>query len=258
MPFQDGIYYTQFEGSQSYPILVLIHGAGSNRLCWHPELRRLIGYQVITLDLPGHGRSDSSTGCHSINSYAKQVVEFLNSLGLYHVILIGHSMGGAIALEIAQKYPHLITGVVLIACSAYFGIAQEIVDLLRVPATLPDAIQFIQHRGFSPNTPSSIIRQTMKVLIETRPTVLYGDWFACAGFDKRQDLSEINTPVWVGVGADDKLTPPENSRYLVKHLPMADLHIIPQAGHMIILEQPYTLNEQLLQFITKFRRLEIQ
>ena len=77
--------------------MVLIHGAGGDHLFWPPEMRRLPDYRVITLDLPGHGKTEGP-GCQSIQDYARDVAEFMDVASLSRAVFVGHAMGGAIAL----------------------------------------------------------------------------------------------------------------------------------------------------------------
>src|SRR5574341_24760 len=90
------LYYAKnahFETAK--PPLILIHGAGSSHLDWPPELRRMKNYNVLALDLPGHGRSDEQ-GRTRIEDYAVAVLAFMDAFTLDRAVLVGHSMGGAI------------------------------------------------------------------------------------------------------------------------------------------------------------------
>ncbi|TLN23779.1 alpha/beta fold hydrolase, partial [bacterium] len=95
MPIAAGIYYALVQGraaSSLHPPVILIHGAGSSHLCWPAALRRLPGCRVLALDLPGHGRS-SGVGLQSLDALADRLVDFLEALGLYQAVFVGHSMG---------------------------------------------------------------------------------------------------------------------------------------------------------------------
>ncbi len=86
------------------PALVLIHGAGGTHLHWPAELRMLDSTAVYALDLPAHGKS-APPGRTSIEEYADDIAAFVEALGLEHVVLVGHSMGGAIAQTIGLRKP---------------------------------------------------------------------------------------------------------------------------------------------------------
>ncbi len=91
------LLHTSNEEWQDGRVLLLIHGAGGDHLVWPKEIQRLPGTAVYNLDLPGHGRS-AGAGRSSVDDYADVVQEFMELLALQDVTIVGHSMGGAIAL----------------------------------------------------------------------------------------------------------------------------------------------------------------
>src|SRR3990172_12606243 len=99
MPFKAGFYYSLHEGGKrDQKPVILIHGAGSSHLIWPAEIRRLAGHTVIALDLPGHGRSNG-VGIQSVGDYTAAIIEFLAATKIFHSAFVGHSLGGAIALD---------------------------------------------------------------------------------------------------------------------------------------------------------------
>ena len=105
MPFASGLYCSIYDGGTlSQPPVILLHGAGSNRLCWPSVIRRLPGQKMIALDLPGHGRSEG-VALQSVTEYADAVLDFMREMGIYKASIIGHSMGSAIALHLARAPP---------------------------------------------------------------------------------------------------------------------------------------------------------
>ena len=115
------------------PTLVLIHGAGGNHLHWPPELRRLPGATVYALDLPGRGRSDGP-GHNAVPDYAKVLIGFLDAVQADRAMLMGHSMGGAIAIRGAARIPELR---VVVAQSAYTSVEDNVADGVRALLGLP-------------------------------------------------------------------------------------------------------------------------
>src|SRR5512143_710306 len=110
MPFVNQLYYSAHNPADiSRPPVVLIHGAGGNHLYWAPQIRRLAHERVFALDLSGHGKSEG-LGRERIEAYAAQVVEFLMAVGLPSAVMAGHSMGGAVALQIALESPRSVLG----------------------------------------------------------------------------------------------------------------------------------------------------
>ena len=250
MPTAAGLYYAQFdEGHKDEPPVILIHGAGSNHLVWPAEIRRLSGQRVMAVDLPGHGRSDGKAQ-QSISAYANHLFEFLADLGLYQAVFVGHSMGGAIALELAVRHPSHVAGLGLISTGAYLGIDPAFLENLSNPVTVPNALHNFKNKAFGPQTRPALVERCMQTLKETRSSILYGDWRACAEFDLREMVTRIEAPAWVIAGSDDQVTPIAYAHFLAGRIPAARLQIIPGAGHMVILEQPALVAQGLQQFLT--------
>jgi pimeloyl-ACP methyl ester carboxylesterase len=249
MPIAAGIYYAQFdEGHKDQPPIILIHGAGSNHMIWPSEIRRLAGQRVLAVDLPGHGKS-TGVGLQTISSIADQMVEFLAALGLYQAVFVGHSMGGAIALELAIQHPTHVAGLGLISTGAYLGIDAGFLENLSNPLTSPSALATFRQRAFGSQANPLLVERCMQSMKDTRTSVLYGDWRACAEFDQRESIARAEAPAWVIVGGEDQLTPVAYAHFLAGKLPAARLQIIPGAGHMALLEQPARIAQGLQQFL---------
>jgi pimeloyl-ACP methyl ester carboxylesterase len=250
MPQSLGIYYCISHAAfpTQRPPVVLIHGAGASHLCWPAELRRLPGYTVYTLDLPGHGRS-VGTGQHTISAYAGKVIDFLSNLGIYQAILVGHSMGAAIALQAAYEYPHQVYALGLIACGAYMGVPPDLIENLSNPTMMPVAFEWFRKNLFWTSTSESIMIKTLRILEQARPGVLYGDWQACAQFDLRANISKILAPAWVAAGTEDPITPVSYANFLTSHLKHVRMQILADVGHMLILEKPQELEVGLAAFL---------
>ncbi len=228
------------------PPLLLIHGAGGSHLSWPPRLRRLADERVIALDLPGHGRS-AGPGCTTIAAYRDGVVDFADALGLTRFVLAGHSMGGAIALEVARLFPERVTGLGLVATSARLRVAPAILDGIRADfvATTETMMSWMVGADF----PANARRLALKRLRESDPTVLHGDFVACDAFDRRTEIQGLPLPALIIVGEADQMTPPKFSESLHASLPNSELHRIPGAGHMVQLEAPDVVTNLLAHFI---------
>lgn len=250
MPEAAGIYYTVYEGGEiDLPPVILIHGAGGSHVSWPAEMRRLAGQQVFALDLPGHGKSRGFAQ-QSIPAYADLIHNFLTELGLTEAVLVGHSMGGAIALTLALKYPRQVAGLGLLASGAFLGVETGFLDELGNPLTVPSGLQRLQNRIFSPSTSAAVIDTAMRSLRELRPSLLLADWLACAAFDLREMVDQVHAPAWIAYGSDDRLIPISYSHFLAAHLPVVKLQVVPAAGHMLMVEQPRLLTQGLCDFLT--------
>jgi pimeloyl-ACP methyl ester carboxylesterase len=249
MPAAANLYYSlSARGIKGRPSLVLIHGAGGSHLSWPADLRRLAGWDVLAMDLPGHGRS-TGFGQQSIQHYADQLVDFLAAVNVHQAILAGHSMGGAIAIQAALDTPELVTGLGLISTGGYLGVQPALLENFSNPSAMPKALEEFRRLAFSPETAPGMVEQSMNLLEQGRSNVLAGDWQACAAFDQRDQIERITCPAWVAVGADDHLTPLPYAHFLAAQLVSAKLTVIPHAGHMVIVEKPRELVEGMREFL---------
>ncbi len=251
MPIADGLYYARFEGGSSAkkPVM-LIHGAGYSHSIWPIELRRLRGRTVLALDLPGHGRS-AGIGLQSVEAYSAALVSFLAELGLYQAIFVGHGLGGAIALQLAVDFPQHVAGLGLISCAAYFNPPAELLGNLNSAHTYPAALRFLLQASFAAGTHPALIERSAAALNAARASVVCGDWKACAQFDLRERVRQVSAPAYIACGEEDRLTPPAYSRFLAAQIPSAALDILPDTGHMAILEQPQRLADGLMEFLAR-------
>lgn len=112
--------------------LIFIHAAGSNGHAWHRQYDALgAAHSPIALDLPGHGRSAGVEGLHSVEAYADFVVAFADALKIDSAVIVGCSMGGAVAMDLALRHPGRVQALVLMATAAKFNIPAEGIELWR-------------------------------------------------------------------------------------------------------------------------------
>ncbi len=258
MPIAAGMYYANSAGgSRRQPPVILIHGAGSSHLDWPAALRRLPGCRVLALDLPGHGRS-AGVGLQSLDALADRLVDFLEALGLYQAVFVGHSMGGAAALSLAARHPANVAGLGLIASGAYLAVPPALVQELSSQVTYAIGLQSIEARLSGSKTPPGMLEEAARLLRETRPSVLYADWLACSRYDLRDRVAGIRVPAWLACGTADRATPLAFSHFLASRLPDAELQIISGAGHLIFIEEGEALAKGLLGFLRRKGLMEVE
>lgn len=244
------IFYRHYDrgADPARPPLVLVHGAGGTLTHWPPEIRRLPDTAVYALDLPGHGKSPGA-GCATIEEYADVVVGFMEALDLPPAVLAGHSMGGAIVQDVALRYPDKVAGLALIATGARLKVAPLILDGIQTSfdATVAQIAQFV----YSPNVTPEMRAEYATHLQQTDPALLYGDFAACDAFDRRGQLTQVQRPTLIICGTADKMTPVKFSQSLHDELPNSELHLIDNAGHMVILERPGLVAGLLQEFLIR-------
>jgi pimeloyl-ACP methyl ester carboxylesterase len=227
--------------------LVLVHGAGGSADLWQPQLDGLGDVaRVIAPDLPGHGPRRGRGG-RSIAAYADWLNGFLETLGDGPVVLVGHSMGGAIAQSVALARPERLAGLVLVGTGARLRVLARILDLLRERPG--DGIGLIQQLSYAAATPPECVAVVDRVLRAGAPLVTLGDYLACDRFDARARLGVIRTPTLVVAGTEDRLTPVAYSRFLAEAIAGARLVEIAGAGHFPQLEQPAAVNAAIRGFL---------
>jgi pimeloyl-ACP methyl ester carboxylesterase len=250
MPTVCGFHYFLHEGGNLLrPPLVLIHGVGGNYLSWPPEIRRLSGYRVITLDLPGHGKSGGA-GRQCVQDYARAVAEFIDRIGFSRAVFVGHALGGAIALALALDYPDCVAGIGVISTGPSLPIPSSVIENVASKSTLPFAIQRLQEMWLGSQTPADMKEIIIKRLTETRQTLLLDDLLACNQFNLADRLEDIRTPALVICGTEDKLTPIRFSEALSWQIPGAAMQTVEGAGHMVMLEQPQRLAKLISVFLS--------
>ena len=249
-----GLSYSIHRGGgseQEHPPLILIHGAGGSRLDWPPELRRLDGEWVYGLDLPGHGRSQGE-GEQSVDRYVERVSNWMEAVSLERAVLVGHSMGGAIALKMALDVPTRAEGLVLVGTGGRLRVNQMIIELTANHETFSRAVDQIIAWAFSPSAPPRLVELARARMVETRPEVLHGDLLVCNRYDVPDRLGEIKVPAQVICGVDDMLTPLKFGRFLAEAIPESSLVAIDGAGHMVTLERPGDVARVVKEFMGQF------
>jgi pimeloyl-ACP methyl ester carboxylesterase len=214
--------------------VVLIHGAGGSHLDWPPAFRKLPGRRTLALDLPGHGRTPAP-GRRDIGGYADWVREWLLALELPPAVLLGHSMGGAIALDLAWRAPDAVQAVVAIGVGARMPVAPAILD--RIVTAPAEAIACIVERAYGRHASPELMRLGRQRMAQIEPQVLHGDFVACDVFDMTTRLGEVRSPALVVVGSRDRMTPAAGAEALHAGLPHSELVVIDDAGHMLTFER---------------------
>jgi len=241
------LFYALHRSRKTTAQIVYVHGAGGSHLNWPAEMRRLPGASVYALDLPGHGRS-TGTGRRTIGEYVAVLVSFLDTLGLADAVIVGHSMGGAVALETALSHPERIRGLVLIGSGARLRVAPAI--LQGIQEDFEGTVKLFGEWVYGPDVPDDLKRQGQQLMAETSPKVMYGDFLACDAFDVMARLGEIHTPTLAITGTLDRLTPVKYATFVTQNIPGAQLVLVENAGHMVMVERPRKVSEAVARFVT--------
>jgi pimeloyl-ACP methyl ester carboxylesterase len=225
--------------------LVFIHGSGDSGRIWRLQIEQLAN--AFAIDLPGHGeRADTLPAEVSVEDYARVAHEIIiGELGLQQPVIAGHSLGGAIALQMGLEYGAELGGLILIGTGSRLRVHPA---LLQEAREAPDlAHEHTTELCLLPEHVPTIGQQILQEQVQPKPGILYRDLLACDRFDVTSRLYEISLPTLVICGSEDRLTPPKYSTFLrdrltgVEH--RARLHIFPAAGHYVMREQPAMVNQ---------------
>jgi pimeloyl-ACP methyl ester carboxylesterase len=230
------------------PSLVLVHGAGGDLMHWPTDLRRLPGRRVYAVDLPGHGKSGGPP-LSDIAAYADALHVWAEERALPPLVLAGHSMGGAVAIEFALRHPGRLAGLVLLSTGARLRVAPRVLAGLQTDfeATVELLVRWMYGEGADPN----LLRLGARRLREISPDTLHADFAACDAFDRRPDVSRIDAPALILCGDADVMTPLKSSEYLRDQIPGSQLVVIPGAGHMAALQQPQVVAGHIEAFLAR-------
>lgn len=228
------------------PPLVFIHGAGGSRLHWPPALRRLPGVRALAVDLPGHGASPPGEES-SIEGYAARLGAWQRIVGARPAVLVGHSMGSAIALTLALEGG--AAALVLVGAGPRLRVNPALLEGTARRESFAEAVGRIVRWSFARAAPRRLVETAQRRMLEVAPAVLHRDLLACDAFDASARLGEIDVPTLIVHGAEDRMTPPALGEELACRLRAARRETIEGAGHMVMLERPEAVARLLLDFL---------
>jgi pimeloyl-ACP methyl ester carboxylesterase len=227
--------------------VVFLHGSGGSHHTWRDQWAGLKGAaRLVVPDLPGHGGSGGAP-MESIGDYAAWTGEFLKEIGIGRFVLAGHSMGGAVALQAALNGVPGLEALVLAGTGAKLKVSPVILDGIaaRFREFAPELVDWMVARATGPVLREDLARD----ILSTRPAAFAADFRACDAFDVRSRLGEIDVPVLLLFGDDDRLTPLKYGEFLARNLKGAVLKIIPDAGHVAMLEKAFEVNNVVRSFL---------
>jgi 3-oxoadipate enol-lactonase len=234
------------------PVL-LIQGLGYARWGWEPVVEPLArSYDVLTFDNRGIGESDAPPGPYSTAELAADAVRVLDEAGVERGHVVGASLGGMIAQELALSHPERVSKLVL-ACTTPGGpkaypMPQRTVDLMLARASL---------REFTENALEPAVRPDLveRILVHRERTAQgFEAWSAQAaagaGFDASARLGGLAAQTLVQHGDGDVVVDPRNSELLVELIPDARLSLYEGCGHLFFWQEPERFVGELEEFLT--------
>lgn len=267
-------YRRAFRIAGSGPAILLIHGIGDNSTTWHAVQTALAQrFTVIAPDLLGHGQSDKPRADYSVAAYANGMRDLLSVLDIDRVTVVGHSLGGGVAMQFAYQFPQLLDRLILVGAGgvtkdvnvalriASLPLGSEALALLRLPMVLP-ALQLVGRAtgtvfgstGVGRDIPdmlriladlpeptaSAAFARTLRAVVDWRGQVVT--------MLDRCYLTE-SVPVQLIWGASDSVIPVEHARLAHSAMPGSQLEIFERSGHFPFHDDPEHFVEVVQRFI---------
>ena len=248
--------YYQIAG-QGQPIL-LIHGLGSSSRDWEQQTDFFArSYQVVTFDLRGHGQSQKPPGPYSMSLFAGDAAELLKALGLAPAHVVGISLGGMIALQLAADSPTSVRSLVIVNAAPEY-VVRTLKERWQVASRLL-IVRFLGMRRLGavlgkrlfPKPGQSALRQLFaKRWAENDPRAYLASMRAIVGWSVNDRLAGIDVPTLV-VAADQDYTPVAVKAACVARMPQAELIVIQDSRHATPVEQPALFNATTMAFLAR-------
>jgi pimeloyl-ACP methyl ester carboxylesterase len=229
--------------------LVYLHGALSNKQIWLASSRltaaRLPNHSGYLIDLAGHG--DAPGPAHSsLAEHADDVIHFMDLYKLDKAVVVGHSMGGGVAQEMALRHPDRVAGLVLVSTGLRLGVSGNFLSV--VSHDFGYALTYVRQFAFGPEPSDAHCQHILAQMKEIGQQVGIQDLIACRDFSTIGRAAEIRQPAVVLVGEMDRMTRPSRGEHLAQELG-TQLRQVPNAGHLLPVEQPDALAELIAEFV---------
>ncbi|MCA1031689.1 alpha/beta hydrolase [Bacillus timonensis] len=246
------------------PVIVLIHGFLSSSFSFRKLIPLLSNdFTVLAVDLPPFGKSEKSVRFqYSYQNMARVVIELITKLGYKDVVLVGHSMGGQISLNVEKQRPDLVSKTILLCSSGYMS---RMSTTLMYATYIPFFHLYVKYhlakQGILHNLKNVVFDHSMidEDMINGYTEPFYDRQIFRAltrmirdreGDLPVSDLQKIATPSLLIWGEEDRVVPVEVGKRLQKDIPNSTLHIMKKTGHLVPEEQPRRVYEHIGNFVT--------
>ena len=249
------------DSQQGERCVVLLHGYLESMFVWDdfvPLLYKRV--RVVTLDLPGHGISEVRGECHSMEYLADVVRDALQALGIARCTLVGHSMGGYVALAFCERHPEMLDGLVLFSSTPNADTEEKRENRRREIALVkagkkellarvaPEAGFAEENRARMQDHIEDLTEQVFLTEDEGIVALLGG---MIARKDQNAMLRSSKVPQLFILGRKDGYIPPEAAEKMVAEHPQAKVVWLENSGHMGFLEEPEATARAILDFVPK-------
>jgi 3-oxoadipate enol-lactonase len=247
------------------PAVVLLHGIGGNRSNWHGQLPALAaaGFSAVAWDARGYGLSDDYAGPLDFADFSHDLARLLDRLGVARAHLIGLSMGGRILQDFYPRYPDRVASLVLVATVPGFdkslsaAARAEFVRLRTAPLlagrTPREMAPAVADTLIGPKAPRAAYDRLIESMAALHVESYIKTVQATVLYDQQVSLPAIRVPTCLVFGGADRLTTADVGRRMQAEIAGSELHVLPDTGHLVNLEQPAAFNQIVLDFFARQR-----
>ena len=229
------------------PPLVLVHGLGCARWGWEPVVEPLAArFRVVTLDNRGIGASEVPRGPYTTRAMAEDVVSVLDAADIERAHVVGTSLGGMVAQELALGWPERVDRLVLVCTTpggpTAFPLPERTLALMaEAPALAPEvALRRFVENALAPDVNPAVVERVYAFRLAHPPDPVGWQAQAAAGaaHDAWDRLSDVEAPTLVVHGTADVVVDHRNAALLAAQIPDARLRLLHAAGHLLFWERP--------------------
>ena len=233
--------------------IVFLHGSGLSHTVWSlaEQFFSSINYNVLSLDLPGHGNSDGPC-LDSIEKIADWMEKVFDKLKLKNLILVGHSQGCLEILEYSSRYKERLKKLVFVGGSNKMPVHPDLIELAQSGHS--DAVKLMMKWGYEGSkkfiggNPVEKIIQSPRDISE----ILAVDLNACNNYSNGSEAAKvIDLPSMLIFGELDKMVNLESGKKFSNLIKNSTTHVIKGCGHMIMIEKAFEMREKILEFLNK-------
>lgn len=248
--------YYELHGQEGKAVVLFIHGLGSSTQDWELQTPYFAGdYQVLLVDIRGHGRSGKPAGPYSVRQFAQDVVMLLDQLKIDKAHVVGLSMGGMIAFQMAADYPERML-TMTIANSGPAVVARTLKErfaiwmrffIVRLLGMQKMGETLAKRLFVRPE--EEALRQTfIQRWAENDPRAYMDAMRGIVGWSVEDKISRMHVPTLV-LASDQDYTPVAVKQAYVAQMPNATLKVLPDSHHAVAVERPELFNEAISGFI---------
>lgn len=218
--------------------IVLVHGSGHTHESFAAQVAAFATADAVSL--PGHPEGQALT---SVGDCAEWLARYLRWKGSDKAIIGGNSLGGAIALEFALRYPERTAGLVLLGTGARLKVSADI--FASIDDDWPGCIDALVKASVAPSASSELRTRMKEWHLAVGQATTRQDYANCNAFDVMERLGPVKAKTLVVVGSEDQMTPPKYSRFLNEKIAGSTLAVIDGAGHMAHAERAEIVNDSI-------------